>query len=1279
MPNPSIRHNDWEYPNLDPNKIPVWVRNCADPSKVGRFLDENKDQLSDIEKQYLTHKRDSLQKLSDKTSMIQKQVQDKTYVQKIPETVVDAENGVYVLQGIDQPSFQTADNGCWSCFYQMLLQSRGIQDITQEDIRAYRPVLSEGEQFGENTSTEMNSDVRSTMLEMGDLALDLMPDTMIKSMDIISYHSYKNGANENDSDKLIYSSAIEEAVKKQITEAVRDHHSPVGLMMDGHYLTIVGIEGNTVYYKNSMPPEGEANADPNATHTANLSQLLYPAINGVNADSFSLTWLEDIKLSKEGDVLYNTASPNTTVTQDGTVINGALQNQLVFEDERRQNGVLIGCTGGIDLPDDEASFRQHLKPGFFMTEKTYLPKKLNMESLRQKAKDRSDEEEKALSDKRNRIIKERDDYRKEIEPLKKAQQEAMLVAPAPIDPRQDRFKVPTSYKGKRVFFGNTDSYRAFRGLFGITNHFDVEKDETLLDAIANLYDIHDLEADPQHRVAMNIVMTNLKAGKEDPGEEDFVDKLSVSNYKNNLTQFYNAVVHGIAVYNDESGQYVNTKGIEGMQLSEYQQKSLQYLEGYIKVLEEIEKIDPAITIDKFDADGFIDPQGQVKIQALQDDPGLKEIAKKNAQRQAMLGSIGYGQGGRSILGGPDKGPYQGGKSLLASADWQYTGDFGYAADNTKKVVEVIGDKDYYDTFASSLVYRGLPRPRNQAEENVYRAMYNLLTFGGNEYDQLNQQTLLTMGKLDDVVMNATLSHLYDLNFSTAWPKELKSSVQCITDCLVRREETAFAKLEDAYYQKDAKAFAAELVGWERKHLHQKDVRGFARCYSNAVQSALGDLKLEFANCKIGDEKYDFYMQVQIEIDAIAKGGGARDKYTKAACDNLCGLVPKKQEQIRLQAGAVKQNESVIQEKLIIQEEPVKQDKQSVQNKQVDQKQVIREYQAEQEKQVIRGKQGNQVKQDDQDDHVIRGKQEKREKQDNQIEQIPAHSNYLQPEEMLEPGGEWITVSRVKQHYKNCLEMYQESTGIQRLMPDNKADIQTAANAVVCSLLQTEGAKESFFGHTIHSEQPKEGYIRVNERGQLCKEDVAACVKAMAAQLLKEPEILTCAMLDARDVKSLYAEYRKQLRAGLKPQVENAKKSEETEERKAKKAGENALIPEAPKEMVTLSAKDLDFLKRTRKELKDLYMLNGAFRSSYMEKLYNNLDRLVNTASQNGRKADKQELSSLKNKALVYFDKRKGVIMGPVTDKGKARLEIVENLAHRLEKMGKPAPAKKMGK
>ncbi len=76
----------------------------------------------------------------------------------------------------------------------------------------------------------------------------------------------------------------------------------------------------------------------------------------------------------------------------------------------------------------------------------------------------------------------------------------------------------------------------------------------------------------------------------------------------------------------------------------------------------------------------------------------------------------------------------------------------------------------------------------------------------------------------------------------------------------------------------------------------------------------------------------------------------------------------------------------------------------------------------------------------------------------------------------------------------------------------------------------------------------------------------------------------------------------------------------------------------------------------------------------MEKLYTQLTRVIRTARTAGRQVSKNDLVSLRNKSLVYFDKRKGILMGPITDKGKARLEIVEHLGVRLGKMVKP-PAK----
>ena len=79
----------------------------------------------------------------------------------------------------------------------------------------------------------------------------------------------------------------------------------------------------------------------------------------------------------------------------------------------------------------------------------------------------------------------------------------------------------------------------------------------------------------------------------------------------------------------------------------------------------------------------------------------------------------------------------------------------------------------------------------------------------------------------------------------------------------------------------------------------------------------------------------------------------------------------------------------------------------------------------------------------------------------------------------------------------------------------------------------------------------------------------------------------------------------------------------------------------------------------------------------MEKLYNKLGGVIDDAESNKGHVSKKDMQSLHNKAVVYYDKRKGILMGPVTDKGKARLEIVENMAHRLDKMIKTERSKKM--
>ncbi|MCR5417369.1 MAG: hypothetical protein K6E84_00455 [Lachnospiraceae bacterium] len=167
---------------------------------------------------------------------------------------------------------------------------------------------------------------------------------------------------------------------------------------------------------------------------------------------------------------------------------------------------------------------------------------------------------------------------------------------------------------------------------------------------------------------------------------------------------------------------------------------------------------------------------------------------------------------------------------------------------------------------------------------------------------------------------------------------------------------------------------------------------------------------------------------------------------------------------------------------------------------------------------------------------------------------------------------------------------------------------------------------------------------------------------MKKQLLEEPELLKQAMADAASPKEIYGKLRERLRRNMDTGVDDAKKAEEAEARR-----EKSLLTDA-EDIYILGKKDNDYLKKTRKELKELYVLDGKFRSEYAEKLYKKLDRVIRSADQNDGIIPQKEINSLKNKALVYYDKRKGVLMGPITDKGKARLKIVENLAHRLDRI-----------
>ncbi len=109
------------------------------------------------------------------------------------------------------------------------------------------------------------------------------------------------------------------------------------------------------------------------------------------------------------------------------------------------------------------------------------------------------------------------------------------------------------------------------------------------------------------------------------------------------------------------------------------------------------------------------------------------------------------------------------------------------------------------------------------------------------------------------------------------------------------------------------------------------------------------------------------------------------------------------------------------------------------------------------------------------------------------------------------------------------------------------------------------------------------------------------------------------------------------------------------------------------ETYRLTKKDVDYLKKTRKEIDTLYRSNGKYMSEYMKNLSGALDVMLQNAAKDPQNEDtfmvsKNEMNNLTRHSRIYYKERQGTIFNPVTDRGKARPELVENMIRKTDKI-----------
>ena len=143
-----------------------------------------------------------------------------------------------MLEGVHERRSQTTMNGCWSVSLCSQLEYRGIE-LSQEEIRAYRPNPknwgdgNEGEQYYRNE--------KQVIYSYAALAARVMPNT---AMCMSTFYIAPAGSTKYQEDKT--------AFKNSILHALTKDNSPVSICAGGHYLTIVGMEGDNFFVKDPM-------------------------------------------------------------------------------------------------------------------------------------------------------------------------------------------------------------------------------------------------------------------------------------------------------------------------------------------------------------------------------------------------------------------------------------------------------------------------------------------------------------------------------------------------------------------------------------------------------------------------------------------------------------------------------------------------------------------------------------------------------------------------------------------------------------------------------------------------------------------------------------------------------------------------------------------------------------------------------------------------------------------------------------------------------------------
>ena len=303
-------------PVLREGGLTAEVINSGNLQLLLKFFNENASNLNRDEFEYLKARiatAREIERLNKKAMKDLSQGKD----HPIPQT--DETGGYTGFSNLTYPDHQTSSNGCWSCAYSLLLKSRGV-DLSQEKIRAWRPDYAESEDARTPATQNLwymrNADTAMEIPYNVDMLSQVVPNTAMVSltlpplaMDSIALSDPSTGSPVEMTAQRIsdirdhHKNEVIKTLTETISNAVKVDHSPVAVVVDGHYITITGIDKNgSLRYEDSVYEKG------NTTHYMTVEQLYHlghevhqkqvdaTTFVNVNPMGISLNWLQDLNV-----------------------------------------------------------------------------------------------------------------------------------------------------------------------------------------------------------------------------------------------------------------------------------------------------------------------------------------------------------------------------------------------------------------------------------------------------------------------------------------------------------------------------------------------------------------------------------------------------------------------------------------------------------------------------------------------------------------------------------------------------------------------------------------------------------------------------------------------------------------------------------------------------------------------------------------------------------------------------------------------------------------------